>query len=617
MHDLPTLAARGRRHAALIGFVYAVAGTLWILLSDSLVASISTDPGWLGMAQHYKGLAYVALTTVLLVWLISAGNRRLLAAARALANSELQVDDLFWRHPRPMWVYDEDSLRFLRVNDAAVAEYGYSRDEFLAMTIRDIRPADELPQLQAALDRARTEERIQAVFQHRRRSGQVIAARVTSHRVELAGARARMVMAEDITEELAARDAMERQDALFRQLHQSLGEVLWLSRADEHRLLYVSPAVAEVYGRDAEAFLANPGLGLDCVHPDDRALAAAQAAALRAQGATRATYRIVRPDGTVRWIEERRKLIHDPEGRLMLVGGIAEDITARKERDEAREALKTQLERLVAERTAELERTNVELEAFTHTAAHDLRSPLNAIAGLAYVLRSRHGPQLGEDGMAKAARIERSAHEMAQLINDLLGLSRISHAPLQRETVDLVPMVHAILRDLAEDAPRRGMHLQLPAHLPVQADRGLLRSLLHNLLGNAWKYSAEREVCALQLSAQPAADGLLQVSLRDNGAGFDASLASPQFQPFQRFHAQARFQGTGLGLVTCQRIVQRHGGRIWLESTPGVGTTVHFTLPDPGAVPPPALPTDTRADGPATTAPGDGAGARAALSPPR
>lgn len=588
MHDLATLAARGRRHATVIATAYALAGTLWILLSDSLVTSISTDPDWLGPAQRFKGLAYVALTTAVLVLLIRAGNRRLLAAARALASRELQVDDLFWRHPRPMWVYDEDSLRFLRVNDAAVAEYGYSRDEFLAMTIRDIRPPDELPQLQAALERAAAAQRFQAVFRHRRRSGQVIAVRVTAHRVELGGARARMVMAEDITEELATRDAMERQDALFRQLHQSLGEVLWLSRADAPQLLYVSPAVAEVYGRDAEAFLADPGLWLACVHPDDRAVAAEQTAALRAQGASRAAYRIVRPDGTVRWVEERRKLIHDPDGRLMRVGGIAEDITARKERDEAREALKSQLERLVAERTAELARTNVELEAFSRTAAHDLRSPLNAIAGLAYVLRARYGPQLGEDGMAKAARIERSAHEMAQLINDLLGLSRISHAPLQCETIDLVPMVREILRDLAEDAPGRALHLQLPTQLPVQADRGLLRSLLHNLLGNAWKYSAEREVCELRVAAQPAPDGQLQVTLRDNGAGFDASQASAQFQPFQRFHAQARFQGTGLGLVTCQRIVQRHGGRIWLESTPGEGTTVHFTLPAPGA----ALPAD-------------------------
>ena len=585
MHDLHTLAKRARQDAALIGTAYGVVGTLWILLSDDLVNALSTDPAWLRLAQHYKGLVYVALTTVALVLLIRVGNRRLLASARALALRELQVDDLFWRHPRPMWVYDEDSLRFLRVNDAAVAEYGYSRDEFLRMTIRDIRPPEAMPQLDQALARARSEDRVQEVYRHRRRSGQLISARVTSHRVELQGVRARMVMAENVTDELAARDAMARQDALFRQLHQSLGEVLWLASADGTQLLYVSPAVREVYGRDAEHFRTNPAIWLEHVHPDDRDRAMAEAAALRRGGATQSTYRIVRPDGSVRWIEERRKLVQDPDGERLLVGGIAEDITARKERDEAREALKTQLEHLVAERTAELERTNVELEAFTHTAAHDLRAPLSAIAGLAYLLRSRHGAQLGEDGTAKAARIERSAHEMAQLVNDLLGLSRISHATLHCETVDLVPLAREILHDLAEDAPGRALRLDAPPALPVRADRGLMRSLLRNLLGNAWKYSAERALCALRLAAVPDGDDRCQVTLQDNGAGFDASQAPAQFQPFQRFHAQARFPGTGLGLVTCQRIVQRHGGRIWLDSAPGEGTTVHFTLPAPGAAP--------------------------------
>jgi PAS domain S-box-containing protein len=206
MHDLPSLAARGRRDATLIGTVYAVAGALWILLSDELVAALSSDPAWLSLAQHYKGLFFIALTTLALVLLIRTGNRRLLAAARELASRELQVDDLFWRHPKPMWVYDEDSLRFLRVNDAAVAEYGYSRDEFLAMTIRDIRPPEAMAQLDQALARARTEDRIQQVYRHRRRSGQQIAARVTSHRVELHGVHARMVMAENITDELAARE---------------------------------------------------------------------------------------------------------------------------------------------------------------------------------------------------------------------------------------------------------------------------------------------------------------------------------------------------------------------------------------------------------------------------
>lgn len=374
-----------------------------------------------------------------------------------------------------------------------------------------------------------------------------------------------------------AQRALRRQESQFRQLHQSLGEVLWLASADGREVLYVSPAFQALYGRPAVDFQRDPDLWLACVHPDDRALAEASSRQLDAEGESSCEYRIRRADGSQRWVADRKKAIVDDEGRVTMIGGIAEDITAAHERDMARVTMQAELEQRVAERTAELERVNVELDAFTRTAAHDLRSPLNAVAGFAELLRLRHADGLGPDGLQMAAQIARSAQHMASLINDLLSLSRVTTTELRLSEVDLAAMAREIVGELRQQQPERHVDFEAPPRLPVRCDAGLARSLLANLLGNAWKFSGKREHGWIALSAADTAHGL-QISVADNGAGFDASNRSQLFKPFQRFHAASDFGGTGIGLVTCQRIVQRHGGTIDVDSAPGQGATFRFTL---------------------------------------
>jgi signal transduction histidine kinase len=247
-------------------------------------------------------------------------------------------------------------------------------------------------------------------------------------------------------------------------------------------------------------------------------------------------------------------------------------------RDEAQEELKTRLEALVAERTRELAQTNIELEAFSRTAAHDLKAPLNGIVGLSQLLRTRYDGALDETGMRYVELIERSARDMSHLINDLLRLSRAGSVELQRDTVDLLPLVRALVQELRESEPLRQVQVELPGTIEVYCDPGLMRSLLQNLVGNAWKFTAQREDARVAVSQLQTAEAT-QIRVADNGTGFDTSTLTGLFRPFQRFHSQAQFQGTGLGLVTCQRIAHRHGGQIEVESTPGQGTTVTVTLP--------------------------------------
>lgn len=566
------------RIAAVVGLVYLAVGAAWIWTSDRLVAAISTEPGWLVEAQRGKGLVYIVVTTLGLVWLVHRGYQRLLAMQERVAHTDLRVRDLFENHPQPMWVYDLETYRFLRVNDAAMVAYGWRRDEFLAMTAKDIRPEAEVASFLAAARLHGAGTGSPGIFRHRRRNGQTLLVRISEHRVELDGRPAMMVMAEDVTEEVGLQDAVDRQQRQFRQLLQSLGEVLWMAAPDFSAVMYVSPAFETIYGRRPDELVADPDLWRRAVHPDDAHKIVDLRALLASTDSVASEYRIVRPDGSIRWIEDRKRLIRDEAGAVVMVGGIAEDITARRERDEARDALASRMEALVADRTSELQQANIELEAFSRTAAHDLKSPLNGIVGMSQLLRLKAGPALDGTGLRYLDQIERSARDMAVLINDLLALSRAGSVPLQREEVDLAPLVLAQVEQLRLLDPLRRVSLEVPQALPVHGDPGLLRSVVQNLVGNAWKFSGGRDEAHITVSVAREA-GETRLTVADDGVGFDTSGVGELLRPFQRFHTQAQFQGTGLGLVTCQRIAHRHGGRLVLQSAPGAGTRVSVVLP--------------------------------------
>lgn len=562
--------------AALIALAYLAVGTTWILLSDRLVASVSRNADWLMTAQRYKGIVYVLVTSLGLCWLVYLGYRRLLAMQDRAARSDLRVIDLFEHHPQPMWVRDPHGQRFLRVNDAALASYGYSRADFLALAPADLQ-LPLAPPIGGAEPPAAAGSPA-GIVRHIAHGGRCLLARISEHPVQLEGHAAVLVMAEDVTEEARLQDAVQAQQRRFQQLHHSLGEVLWMATPDFRSVVYVSPAFETLYGRSADDLLANPEIWREMVHPDDRDRVADLRDLAAGQDSVQCEYRILRQDGQIRWVEDRKRLIRDDAGAVVLVGGIAEDITARKERDEARDTLNSRLEALVAARTLELHQTNLELEAFTRTAAHDLKSPLNGIAGMSTLLRMKAGPVLDPASLRYLELIERSSRTMATLINDLLALSRAGAASLQCAQVDLAPMVRAQLDELRALDPLRNVEVDLPPRLEMYCDRGLMQSVVQNLVNNAWKFTSQCEQARVTVTLAREGDEQ-RLTVGDNGAGFDTRGIGPLLRPFQRFHTLAQFQGTGLGLVTCQRIAQRHGGRLQLKSAPGAGASISVVLP--------------------------------------
>ena len=236
-----------------------------------------------------------------------------------------------------------------------------------------------------------------------------------------------------------------------------------------------------------------------------------------------------------------------------------------------------QVERTVSERTAELQRVNHELQAFSYSVSHDLRSPLRSIDGFSQALLEDYGKQLDETAQDYLRRVRAGAQRMGQLIDDLLMLSRVSRQPITRVPVNLSDVAMEELVELRQQEPTRVAEITIQPDLVVQGDAGLLRVAMQNLLGNAWKFSSKKETTRIEVGSRED-NGERTVYVRDNGAGFDMQYASQLFAPFQRMHSSATFSGTGIGLATVNRIITRHGGRVWAESTPGGGAVFQFTV---------------------------------------
>jgi signal transduction histidine kinase len=236
------------------------------------------------------------------------------------------------------------------------------------------------------------------------------------------------------------------------------------------------------------------------------------------------------------------------------------------------------LEQKVAERTAELERSNEELEAFNYSVSHDLRAPLRSINGFGQALEEEYREQLDETGLDYIRRVQLSASRMGMLIDDMLRLSRIGRQEMKRTEVDLSELARQAFKKLHESDPGRNVVFHGDSGLKVRGDSQLLEIALDNLMSNAWKYSS-RVAQAEITFGRVEKDGVNQFYLRDNGVGFDMKYADKLFVAFQRLHAGSEFEGTGVGLATVARIVHRHGGAIWAESEVEKGATFFFELP--------------------------------------
>ena len=670
------------------------------------VVVVSGPPWWtrermlavLGLVLGALGLALLwGWTLRRQVWRQTADLRARLEKETAL---EHRYRQLFETNPQPMWVYDLKTLAFLAVNNAAITRYGYSREEFLGLTIKDIRPPEDVPALLENVERTESGLDVAGVWRHRKKDGRIIEVEITSHTQDFDGRPAALVLAHDVTERRRAEAALRASEQYRRAIieanpecvkvvaadgllldmnaaglamleagslaevqrypvarfvrpeyHAAFAKLLqrvmaggsdilefeieglrgarrWLEThavllpgADDGRpaLLGITRDITErkrtqaelqrLQERFATIFRASPDSIL-IVRVSDERIVETNPAFTRITGFTgdevrgrttgeidlwveqeqrAATIAQMKKNGSVNNVESR---LRTKSGHIITVLGSAEriefggepcllsvtrDITDRKLAEDRIRNLNAELEQRVRERTAELETANQELEAFSYSVSHDLRAPLRAIDGFSHILQQEFASRLDETGLRYLARIRAGTDRMAALIDDMLKLSHLSRAPMNRLPVDLTLLVRGLLLELQTAEPARQVEMIVAPGIQTGADPTLLHVALQNLVGNAWKYTRRRPQARIEFGAFDR-DGERVFFIRDDGAGFDMAYADKLFDAFQRLHREDEFEGAGIGLATVRRVIHRHGGRIWAEATVDQGAAFFFTL---------------------------------------
>ncbi len=630
-----------------------------------------------------------------------------------LRENEARYRLLFENNPQPMWVYDLETLAFVTVNEAAIRHYGYSREEFLAMTIKDIRPAEDIPALLADVANLPQGPRQAHLWRHQKKDGTIIVVEIRSHSIPFADRPARLVLATDITERQRAEEALKESEEKFRGLY--LQSPIGVEVYDaEGRLVDANPACLEIFGvsdlqhvkgfnlfddpnipasakeelrRDQvvryEAAFDFEKVKRKSLYPTSRsglAYLSVVAVGLMTEGQIRG-YLIQMQDITGRRqtelaLRERNRFvdavlenspigfavntIHDgksvfgsskfydiygiPRGKTIsvdeffetvyrdpdfraqirqrittdiasgdpsrmrwenipittsagehkvvsasniplfdqdLMVSTVQDVTKRFRAEEEIRRLNEELEQRVAERTAQLEAANKELEAFSYSVSHDLRAPLRAIDGYTRMLVEDYEKFLDADGQRICGVVCDETRKMGQLIDDLLAFSRLGRLQMQASPIDMGGLAHSVFRELTSPLERKRISFQVESLPQAWVDPHLIHQVWTNLLSNALKFSSLREHASIKVHGR--AEGSENIySVTDNGAGFDMEYAPKLFGVFQRLHGEREFKGTGVGLAIVQRIIRRHGGRVWAEGQVNQGATFYFALPRKG-----------------------------------
>lgn len=574
---------------------------LGIAVHAAMVALMFTLPGELAMSTiKHLGLPVIILYPLATILAGKILSDQVISTLniKALQESEERYRRLFEDHVAVKLLIDPTTADIVDANEAAEKFYGWPREKLTQMRISDINTLSPT-EIRQEMDKARAAKKIYFEFRHRLADGSIRDVDVFSSKIEVKGKDLLHSIIHDVTQRKQAEESLRESELRSRSILQAIPDMMFIYdregtyldyHASDPNLLAASPdnflgkSIREVLPADvAEKFIRS----IENTHKTKQ---------MQTIG-----YILDMPNGTKHF---EAHIIAMDAARILT---IVRDVTERKQVEEEVRKLTQELEKRVEERTGELHKSqlallnvvddlndntkkisaanealealNKELEAFAYSVSHDLRAPLRSIDGFSAALLEDYAGKLDKTGKDYLTRVRLAAHHMGELIDDLLKLSRVSRADFRPVAVNLSKMATETANAFKKQTGRKNIKVEIQANLTAVADLALLQIALTNLIGNAFKFTGKKENALIEFGARQEGEQNI-FYVRDNGVGFDMNYANKLFAPFQRLHNFDEFEGTGIGLATVQRIIHRHGGRVWAEGVINNGATFYFTLPE-------------------------------------
>lgn len=503
--------------------------------------------------------------------------------ARKVASDALRDSEERWRTlvetlPEAMFVNEDDRIVYMNRRGLDLWR-AKSEDDIVGRSALDLIHPESRSVVEALIEDRTTPDKVVPLWEARivARDGTVIPIETTARVRMIDGRQIAQVLVRDISSRKAAEAQLRFQQEMLRDTGQIAcvgGWTLDVGSGEE----FWSDQVARIYDCDPAVPMALV-TRLELYTGEARdAFTAAVDLALTQGIAYDLELEVVTPAGRRKWVRSIGHPVFE-NGRIVRLRGALQDVTQQREAADHIRRLNEELEGRVRMRTAELEAANRELESFTYTVSHDLRAPLRTMDGFAEMVVEDYAPLLPPEGVRRLHVIRERAQRMGELIDDLLAFSRLGREPLRVASVDMRGLVDEALAELLPACGERRIEVSAGDLPPCRGDRGLLKQVWVNLIGNALKYTRMREAAHVSIGWAPDEGGYTVYFVRDDGTGFDMAHAGKLFGVFQRLHRNEEFEGTGVGLAIVQRIVQRHGGRVWCDARPDAGAEFFFAIP--------------------------------------